>query len=347
MGSLELSNRFFQIFLRLYPAAFKERFASEMAQVFRSLSKEIYEDSGGTGLLRLWVDVLLDGIWALSVQWWLSISRRRADQLETNPMEQMDGARPLSPAQALLAALPFLLFGVSVYLDKFGPLRTWNQPIVRQSPFTNPSLLFSWLILIGLFAGLLSGFPRWTYSYLGWAILFAYFIDSGSYAAGYPFVGLFWLILLGVFLLAILIKRSLQPLRDLFSGLWKEWTLASLAIYIFAGFVLMLYDENHHPYLGIFIITTAMAISLGAWGYFRARTPLRRELALIGGTILGALLNAINSATWDWRAYYGFPEESSSDVIGLIIFVIIFAFLFLGNGALARWRNKRTKQAEA
>ncbi|HZD57338.1 MAG TPA: hypothetical protein VE136_11475 [Anaerolineales bacterium] len=347
MGSLELSNRLFQIFLRLYPAAFKERFASEMAQVFRSLSKEIYEDSGGTGLLRLWIDVLLDGLWALGVQWWLSISKRRADHLETNPMEQTDGARPLSPAQALLAALPFLLFGVSVYLDKFGPLRTWNQPIVRQNLFMNPSFLFDWLVLIGLFVGLLSGFPRWTYSYLGWAILFAYFYNGGFSYYGYPFVGQSWLILLGVFLLAIFIKRSLKPLRDLVSGLWEEWTLASLAIYILAGFVLMIFDENHHPYLGIFIITTALAISLGAWGYFRARTPLRRELALIGGTILGALLNAINSATWDWRAYYGFPEESSSDVIGLIIFVIIFAFLFLGNGALARWRNKRMKQAEA
>jgi hypothetical protein len=304
-GSLEFSNRFFKIFLRLYPAAFKERFSSEMAQVFRSLSKEIYEDSGGTGLLRLWIDVLLDGIWAVSVQWWLSISRRRADHLETNPMEQPDGSRPLSPAQAIVAALPFLLFGACVFLQKYPILHPWNY-----------DRMFAWMYNDRVFSGY-------------------------GYSLKVPFMS----ILLGVFLLPILIKRSLQPLRDLITGLREDLTLPSLGLYVLFGFAFMIYDENHHAYLALFILSTSLAITLGSWGYFRANTPLRRELALLGGLLLAVIIYTINMSTWDYRAYYGFPQNSQSALTGTMTFLGVIAILFIGNGLLARWRDRWVSQS--
>ena len=347
-GSLEFSNRFFKIFLRLYPAAFKERFSSEMAQVFRSLSKEIYEDSGGTGLLRLWIDVLLDGIWAVSVQWWLSISRRRADHLETNPMEQPDGSRPLSPAQAIVAALPFLLFGACVFLQKYPILHPWNydRMTIWGQLFTDPFLLFNWFMLIVLVAGLVSGVPRWTYSYLAWGILFAWMYNDRVFSGyGYSLKVPFMSILLGVFLLPILIKRSLQPLRDLITGLREDLTLPSLGLYVLFGFAFMIYDENHHAYLALFILSTSLAITLGSWGYFRANTPLRRELALLGGLLLAVIIYTINMSTWDYRAYYGFPQNSQSALTGTMTFLGVIAILFIGNGLLARWRDRWVSQS--
>ena len=112
----------------------------------------------------------------------------------------------------------------------------------------HPYMMFNWLILIGLGAGLLAGFPRWAYSFLGWALLFGWWWSNGSFY-GHVWDWRIWLPLVGVFLIALLIRRSWQPLRALFSGIWREWTLLCLVIYILYGFVFMLFDENHSPYL--------------------------------------------------------------------------------------------------
>jgi hypothetical protein len=141
--------------------------------------------------------------------------------------------------------------------------------------------------------------------------------------------------------IALLVRRSWQPLRTLLAGLWKDWTLLSLTLYILYGWTFMLSDENHHPYLLVFIAAATLAISLGAWGYFRSTSPMRRVLALVGGLFLAILLAVINNATWDYRAYYNLPESASSvSLVGLIFFVGLIIFM-LGIGWLALRRRRR------
>ena len=184
-----------------------------------------------------------------------------------------------------------------------------NLPL-WQVLFIHPYLVFNWLILTGLAAGILMASPRWTYSYLGWAILFGlWWSNMGFY--GYSTGWKIWLPFLGVFLVAILIRRSWQPLRACLAGMMDDWTLPSLALYILYGGVYMLYDSNHHPYVLVFIAATTLGISLGAWGYFRAAAPLTRILALLAGLFVATVLSAINEATWDFGAYYGLPESST------------------------------------
>lgn len=345
---LSFSDHLYRCLLHVYPAPFQEQFACEMAQVFHSLSSQVYADSGGAGLLRLWLPVLLDGLWAAVTQWRLTLFKRRLENMETNAMDPKDGTRPLSSLHAFLATLPFLLFGVSsmisrteIFHSSYLPHLTLWQILIIQ-----PYLVFNWLVLIGLGAGLLVGFPRWALAYLGWALLFAWWwTDMGVY--GYHLNGEIWLPLAGVFLIAILIRRSLQPLRDLLSALWADWTLPSLGLYIFYGWTYILYDENHHPLLLVFIAFSTLAVSLGAWGYFRAGSPMRRILALAGGMLLATAISAINYATWDYRAYYGFPESSQDvNLIGVVFFIVI-VILFFGNGMLARWRIARASRSNA
>jgi succinate dehydrogenase/fumarate reductase cytochrome b subunit len=161
---------------------------------------------------------------------------------------------------------------------------------------------------------------------------------------GYHMGAEIWLPFLGVFLLALLIRRSWQPLRNLLSGLWREWTILSLGIYILYASVFMVYDENHHPYLLAFIALTTMASCLGAWGYFRSDSPLRRVLALVVGLVLAAILSGISYATWDYRAYYGLPKGGTNDNLILLIFIAVLALIMGANGLLAHWRLTRASR---
>ncbi len=327
--------------LQVYPGGFRGRFAAEMAQVFRALCCEAYAESGVGGVMCLWLPALWDCVWSAIYQWWMRLFKRKVENMQTKPIDRRDGILPLSVAQAGLAALPFLAFGISSLVIRLEFFHTYPASLpLWQILFIHPYLVFNWLILIGLGVGVLAGFPRWAYSFLGWALLFAWWwMDMGFY--GYYSDWKIWLPLLGVFLVTLLIRRSLQPLRALFTGMWSDWTLLSLGVYTLYGYVSMLYDENHHPYLLIFIAVTTLAISMGAWGYFRSVSPLRRVLALVGGLLLATVIGGINSATWDYRAYYGLPESSQNvSLVGLILFVGL-ALLMLGNGLLARWRLVR------
>ena len=210
------------------------------------------------------------------------------------------------------------------------------QQILIRYPF----LLFNWLILVGLGISLFAGFPRWGYSFLGWAILFGWWWQ-GMRFSGFELGGLIWLPLLGVVAVALLVRRSFQPLRNLLTGLWQDWTMLAFAIYILYSFVYMLYDENHNPYLLILLTASTLAVSLGAWGYFRAHSPLRRVLSLIGGLLLATIISIIDNATWDFSAYYGLPESTDNASLVGIIFFVVLALIMTGIGFLAYWRYQR------
>ena len=342
---LDFSERLYAALLRFYPPNFRQRFAAEMEQVFQSLCIDAYTKSGGSGLISLWLPVLWDGAWGAIYQWWLFLSRRRMDYMQIDPVESPFTVPALSRTDAAIAGLPFLLYGISVLISKANFFEIYSAPL-WQVLLTHPFLIFNWLVLIGLGLGILLGSPRWAVSYLGWSLLFVWWW-SGMMFYGYTLGWKIWLPLIGVVLAALLIKLSWQPLRNLIAGIWADWTLLSFAIYILYSSVYILYDENHHPYLLVFIALTILVICMGVWGYFRSESPLRRVLALLGGLILAAGINAINEATWDFRAYYGLPQDSGVSTMILLIWFGILALIMLVNGLLTRWRLNRTSRPKA
>jgi hypothetical protein len=101
-------------------------------------------------------------------------------------------------------------------------------------------------------------------------------------------------------------------------------------------------DANHNPYLLFFIAATTLAACLGAWGFFRSASPLRRVLALIGGWALTILFSIWNSLTWDYRAYYDLPEGSPLDISPIgILFLAALSLVMLMMAWLTQWRNRR------
>lgn len=253
-----------------------------------------------------------------------------------------DRIRPLGAGEAALAALPFLLFGAASLAAHLDAFRTAPAGLTEwQALLIHPYLVFNWLALIGLFAGLLAGFPRWAFAYLAWAVYYLWWWWSGS-IYGHPVNGWIAAPFLGVIALALLIRRSWQPLRGILSGLWLDWTLLSFALYVFYAAMFIIFDENHHPWLLLFIAAAALLAGLGAWGYFRIRGAVGRVLALLGGILACALLSMLSYATWDYRAYYNLPPSMDRANLAGVIFMAVLAVLMLGNGLLARWRLRRT-----
>lgn len=336
----------YRALLQAYPAAFRERFSAEMAQVFRSLCRQTYTDSGSIAVLALWLSATWDGMLVALHQWYLYLRKQRTGNMNTDLSERRDGIQPLTPLQTAAAVLPFILFGISSLVSKSDIFQIHPPiPPLWVVLVTQPYLIFNWIVIIGLAVGILAGFPRWAHAYLGWSLVLA-LLWTGMSVAGYRLGNYFWLTILGAFLFNILVRRSWQPLRQILAGLWQDWTLPSLIIYIFYSFVFMLYDSNHHPYLMAFIVMTTLAVSLGALVYFRSVSPLRRVLALAGGLLLAAVLSGISEATWDFGAYYGLPESTQQFNLMTLVISAVISLIMLGNGLLARWRSSRALRSK-
>jgi hypothetical protein len=308
-----------------------------MGQVFDRLCADAYASSGAAGLLWLWLAAFMDSLRALVQQWWQYLVKSEAKVMDINLINREDGTVPLPARQAWLAVLPFLAFGLSSLANKLGVFHAGPAMPLAQVLVSDPFLWFYWLILLGLGASLLAGFPRWGYAYLGWAVLFAWWWGNMRFY-GHYLGWLFWLPLVGIMLVALLLRHSLQPLRSLFSGLRRDLTLPSLAIYILYTFMFMLFDENHNPLLAVLIPVLSVAASLGAWGFFRSAAPLRRILALVGGLALSAAISIIDVLTWQNPAFANLPANSPKhDIWVLVIFVGVMALLMGFNGWLASW----------
>lgn len=325
---------------RIYPPAFRSRFGIEMTQVYLTLSRQVQQDSGEVGLILLWFWVIWDGFSCALYQWGQQLTKKRMAIMNLNQVYASDGTVPLPPLQAALAVLPFLLFGISSIAVKMESVHI-SPPPSWQALLIYPQFIFNWLVLLGLAAGIIAGFPRWAFSYLGWALLLACFWTNMTFF-GQRLSGQAWLLLAAVVLVSLLIRRSLQPVRAILNSLWRDLTLLPFGIYILYAALYITADENHHPYLLLFIAASTLAACLGAWGFFRSASPLRRVLALMGGLALVVFLDIWNSLTWDFAAYYNLPQGSPWEGILVgAVFLLISSVLYLGLAWLTQWRNRR------
>ena len=326
--------------IRIYPPDFQCRFGNEIAQVYLTLSRQVLQENGEVGLIQLWFWAIWDSFRSALSQWEQQLTKKRLAIMNLDPLNTSDGAVSLTSHQAALAVLPFMLFGISSIAIKLefvriSPLPFWQAFLIY------PELVINWLVLLGLAAGIIAGFPRWAFSYLGWALLFAWRWTNMSFY-GHHLSGQIWLPLAAVVLVSLLIRHSLRPVRVIVNGLWRDLTLLAFGIYILYTSLYITADENLHPYLVLFIAGSTLAACLGTWGFFRSASPLRRVLALVGGLALVVLLNIWNSLTWDFSAYYGLPQGSVwENIMAGAVFLLVISALSLGLAWLTQWRNRR------
>jgi len=211
---------------------------------------------------------------------------------------------PAPWGEALLGAAALLVPGLVLALAELPALHPWW-----------PALYFGayLFILLGVLAGWVRGFPRWSYPYVGYGLVFALWVTSvstpGLQLLGYtfsrnqPWGWRAWLGLGAVAILALLLTRSLRPLARLFTGAWRDWTRLSFALYGGLPLALwVLFDEVHRPHPAPYLIVASLCLAAGALAYMRGGTDAGRLLALLAGLTASWLVSTVGlAAYWHGR----------------------------------------------
>jgi hypothetical protein len=298
--------------LRLYPRQFRAEFSEEMIDVFREAAVNLENQKSS-----------------------LSLFFRELRDLQGNLIDAYSNARlqggnmyshaayisPSTRRQALIGALPVLAFGISRMISEVDhpPIHGFDVEMVVYG-----------LSLLGLLIGWIQGFPLWSYSYLGWSFLLAYFNTNWGYYGDPDFQ--VWIPYGITVLIAILWTHSFTPIKKLFQDIWNDWTRLSLALFAFGGFVWLIYDSNHHPQLLWFMLASTLAISAGVWFFLRSSSLKGRVFAIIGSFVGAWIISSICGATWDFHAYYGLTKKPTiwyrelRKYIGILSFYSAFLF---------------------
>jgi hypothetical protein len=220
-----------------------------------------------------------------------------------------------------------------------------------------PGLVFSLTILAGFAVGWARDFPRWSYSYLGYALLMVAASISSLLSIGALFSrewsiysAVAWLptaALVATFI--VLAVRSGRSLLAIPRRIWHDWTLLSFAVY---AIVTPVFIGQHYPF-GIppQVILGVVAIG-GTAPYLFAATTSRRALAL-AATL--ALLVAVSEVLQTVPQLGRFPDLLSSAwsmVNGFAsMFLLLFGLVFLpgllGLLRMALSRRGNTPPAES
>jgi hypothetical protein len=220
--------------------------------------------------------------------------------------------------QALIGTIPYLTFGFATMIGKFDHLFA-----IRGH---DTDMVVYGLSLVGLLIGWIQGFPLWSYSYLGWSFLLAYFNTNWGYYGDLDFQ--VWIPFGVTILIAILWTRSLAPIKKLFSDIWYDWTRLSLAMFAFVGFMGLIYDENHHPQLLWFMLASILTISAGVWFFLRSSSLKGRVFAIIGSFVGAVVISSICDATWDFHAYHGLTPTVRPWYLTILILAFWLGILF-------------------
>jgi hypothetical protein len=336
--------------LLLYPRSFQDEFAEEMQIVFRDSLTEALEEGFLTAALMCIKELI--GLPFNILREFLHEFGRKEAIMVTNEKMELTSTHSVKAShwEAFLSALPFAVFGVVCIIGKI------RVPWVGIYVY----LAFYLFVLLGLLIGLVKAFPRWAYSYLGWSVVYAWWWTS-MYTRGFILFGYTfgdeawgWRIWAPLFItagIAILLTRSIRPLRELVLGIWHDWTLLSLAMYSLVGFVMLLYDEVHSPYLLAFMTISTLLISTVVWIFMRSVNRFHRFIILLGSFIACLLIDRICGATWDSNAYYGLPAQPPtpwySSLGEIIFFTVLWSPIIWLPALIGLFRSTFNKEPKA
>jgi hypothetical protein len=219
--------------------------------------------------------------------------------------------RHASWGEALIGALPFLLFGLAYLLEGVAELGGHDRlafelqvgsPNLPFITFTAPMGVY-FVTVLGLLFGVLNGFPRWSYAYLGMSLYFGWSYGSGSFH-GVHYDSWAWLPLFAAIVLGLLLTRSLQPLARLLQGAWNDWTRLSFALYAFAVpmFTVFFFDDDWGASQLYGLLFDTVLIAVGAVAFLRSRTIWSRVLSLQAAVLIlvvkGPLVGWFDGRYW-------------------------------------------------
>jgi hypothetical protein len=333
-----LTGLYFHL-LKLYPDRFLDEFGEEMSDVFAQALSGL-DDSGtppATRRLKM-VRLFFREVWYFPLAY---LDARRyqaslgdgetpagtASYGEGEVTETWVGRRAPWGA-ALVGALPFLLYGLAHLLEGFAELGGHNSlafNLLDGSP-NRPAILLTlpmgvyFVSALGLLFGVLKGFPRWSYAYLGMSLYFGWSYNNQNY------YGLFykwwvWLPLLAAVVLGLLLTRSLKPLARLLQGAWNDWTRLSFTLYAFAApmTTVVFFDMDWGAIQLYGLIFDTVLLAAVAVAFLRSRTILGRVLSLEAAVLILVV---------KWLLGGGYP--SFDEPLRVLYFWFLFIIICFG-----------------
>ncbi len=254
--------------------------------------------------------------------------------------------RPASWTAALLGALPFLLFGLAYLLEGFAELGGLYGPAFNLldgsflvSRLYSPAIILTapvgvyFICVLGLLFGIVKGFPRWSYAYLGLSVYFGWYYSNGRfYGVVY---GLWaWLPLLAAMILGLLLKRSLKPLTGLLQGIWNDWTRLAFALYaFFLPMQTIFFFDGDWGVLQLYgLVFDTLLLATIAVVFLRSRTTWGRILSL-EAAILILVVKGI------WMTWIG-EVKGVLDLPVVISIILLYIGLLLLPGVIGLLRGR-------
>jgi hypothetical protein len=316
--------------LHLYPATFYREFGGEMEAVFAD-SLADNRSQGPLALLSWCGREFLTLPWALAQAHWEALSREETLMERMSPFTQNNaGVEPpgVTPWAIWAGTLPLLLAGLSYVVKAF----YYPDSVRGLSHNAQLALAIHALLLLGLGVGWAYRFPRWSYVYLGMALMttisMANSATPGLQLFGYSFGreqwGIRgWLPLLALAMAMLLLIRSPQPLAQLIRGMREDWTRLSFALYGAVTWVILgvsfddygWYNDSHYLLLNLLALT--LIFGAGAFLYMQQRQGSGRILVLQAALLLCFLVG------WLAAGVDGRFREFSSTSTALVYLLLI------------------------
>ena len=332
-----LLTRLYSHLLKLYPDRFLDEFGEEMSDVFAQALSGL-DDSGtppATRRLKM-ARLFFREVWHFPLAY-LDARRYHASLGSEDASLGMIGEQDTTEAwvgrraswgEALIGALPFLLYGLAYLLEGFAELGGYDYPaftLLDGSP-NRPAITLTalkgvfFVSALGLLFGVLKGFPRWSYAYLGMSLYFGWSYNNQNY------YGLFykwwvWLPLLAAVVLGLLLTRSLKPLARLLQGAWNDWTRLSFTLYAFAApmTTVVFFDMDWGAIQLYGLIFDTVLLAAVAVAFLRSRTILGRGLSLEAAVLILVV---------KWLLVGGYP--SFDEPLRVLYFWFLFIIICFG-----------------
>lgn len=182
------------------------------------------------------------------------------------------------------------------------------------------------LLPIGLCIGWIRRFPRWSYPYVVHSLIFSLYmmnVATPGFLFGREVWGWrAWIPLAVVAGVALLVTRSLHPLRKLFTNIWDDWTLLTFGLFGFMPLLIaVVFDEMDRLYSLYFMVILTLLMVGTAFLYMRRPDHRERISILLIGIFLTITLAMAAPAVY-WLDHGG-TNIVPAVVAGIVVFLVM------------------------
>ncbi len=312
--NVQILMRLYTCMLGLYPQQYQAEYGEELQTVFSLVVNEAAQ-RGRFSVIRLGWRELRDLPGAV-IREYLREGRKR--KMETSTITPTGDGRS-SWGETLAGIWPFLFLGPVSVIVAYLTMPAWFQ--YSETP-KYLSIVFVLSMLVGLGVGWAKGWPRWSYPYLGFAMVVGGLAIGGTVSSMVFTVGPEWpvlpqvLIAVGAFGLIVgiltLIARAWRPLHSLYRGIRQDWTRLSFGLFTVVSGLFGAIDLDEDPIFTLNVFVPSLILLVGALVYLRSTTKAQRILALLVSLVLAVAVRVVVGKIF--YATYG-------AVTGVIIFI--------------------------